>query len=62
MHFLIDLKDEKSGHNLINNRAMKGNGFDTGMTSPINLHCYFSKNQKNTLNPFPFIARLWIKV
>ena len=30
--FLMALKDGKSGHTVINNRAMKGNGFDTGLT------------------------------
>ena len=39
--FLMALKDGKSGHTVINNRAMKGNGFDTGLTSQINLHRCF---------------------
>ena len=30
--FLLSLKDGKSGYNLIHNRAMKGNRFDTGLT------------------------------
>ena len=36
--FLLALKDGKSGQTLIHNRAMKGNGFDTGLTSQIALH------------------------
>ena len=39
--FLFALKDRESGHSLIHNRAMKGNGFDAGLTSQINY--YFSK-------------------
>ena len=30
--FLLALKDGKNGHTLINDRAMKRNGFDTGLT------------------------------
>ena len=45
--FLMALKDGKSGHTVINNRAMKGNGFDTGLTSQINLHRLFSNNYLN---------------
>ena len=37
----INFESGKSGQTLINNRAMKGNGFDTGSTSQIN--CYLSR-------------------
>ena len=40
---LLALKDWKSGHTLIQNRAMKGNGFDTGLKSQINLHRCFQR-------------------
>ena len=40
---LLPLKDWKSGHTLIQNRAMKGNGFDTGLKSQINLHRCFQR-------------------
>ena len=45
--FIHALKEEKSGHTMIHKRAMKGNGFYTGLTSQINLHRCFSKNQQN---------------
>ena len=45
--FLFSLKDGKGGHTLIHNRAMKGNRFDTGFTSQINLDRSFSKKQQN---------------
>ena len=36
--FLFALKDRKSGHNLIHNREMRGNRFDTGLTLTTSLH------------------------
>ena len=42
-HLLLASKDGKSGHTLMNNRTMKGNGFDTGLTSQSNLHRYFQR-------------------
>ena len=68
--FLLALIYGKSGHTLIDDRAMKGSGFNTALTSQINLHWDSSLKQRCKLicdvnpvsNPFPFIARLLIKV
>ena len=50
--FLFTLEDGKSGHSLIHDRAMKGNGFETGLKSQI-LQYFVSLHSKNyQLNQF----------
>ena len=46
----LALKNGKSGHTVINNQAMKGNGFDTGLTSQINLHHSFQRTTSMQIN------------
>ena len=47
LFLLLSLKRGKSSHTLIHYRAMKGNGFDTRLTSQINVHRCFSRKQQN---------------
>ena len=63
---LLALKDGKSGHTLIHNREMKGNGFDPGLTSQANFkelsQCKAVCDVNPVSYPFPFIVRLVTKV